>query len=154
MYQLVLVLHSWVRWALLVALLWLLARAVRGWRLGLSWQRLDQRLVSWTLALADVQLLLGLALFVGLSPATRPFFQQGPAAMANPQTAYWVMEHALPMIAAVFLAHVAHVFVRRGDDDRRRYRRAALLFGAVAVIVLFSTPWPFMPQGRPLFRFG
>lgn len=152
MYNFVLFLHSWVRWLFIIALGALVVRSYLGWRRGLPWQPQDRRLLSWVLALADVQLLLGLALFVALSHHTRSFFAQGPAALDDPQTAYWVTEHAIPMIGAVFLAHVGHVLVRRGENPHARYRRAALFFTLVALIVLFSTPWPFQPYGRPWFR--
>lgn len=154
MYSIVLLLHSWVRWLFVLVLGVLLGRAYWGWYRGLPWQPWDRRLLAWVLALADVQLLLGLALFVALSPHTRPFFGQGPAALADPQTAYWVSEHAIPMIVAVFLSHVGHVLVRRGEAPYARYRRAALIFSLVVAIVLLSTPWPFRLYGRPWFRLG
>ena len=154
MYAWVLTVHSWVRWLILLAWLVVMVRSLTAWRQARPWSAQDRRWLSVLLGLADVQLLLGLALLIVLSPTTRRFFQEGAQALADTHVSYWFMEHAVPMIVAVFLMHVGHVFVRRGRSDRSRHLRTLLLFGLAGLIVLASTPWPFSPVGRPWFRLG
>ena len=154
MYVATLILHSWLRWLFIGVLLFVLGRALWAWRRRLPWTTQDRKLLAWLLGLADIQLLLGILLMGFLSPQASRVFREGRDALEDPATAYWVMEHGIPMILAVFLIHVGHVFVRRGQDDLARHRRVLVFFGLAAVIVLTSIPWPFMPYGRPLFRLG
>ncbi len=154
MYFITLTVHSWVRWLLIGVLLVVVGRALWAWRRHLPWTSQDRKMLVWLLGLADIQLLLGILLTAFFSPRTSRLFREGSKALEDAATAYWIMEHAVPMILAVFLIHVGHVFVRRGQNDLTRHRRALLFFGIATIIILTSTPWPFTPYGRPLFRLG
>src|SRR4029079_19179703 len=102
MYTAVLVLHSWLRWAVIVAALLVF---IRGSRLVNSTTRV------FTILL-DVQLLLGLLLYVALSPFTRVAFQDMAAAMRDPGLRFWAVEHLTGMLLAVVAAHVGRARVR------------------------------------------
>ena len=52
------------------------------------------------------------------------------------------------IILAVVFAHLGRP--RRGT--RETSPRALVWFGLSLLAVLLATPWPFMPQGRPWFR--
>jgi hypothetical protein len=152
MYSFVLVVHSWLRWLVLLAALVTLARAYTGRTGHKLWSTADDRsLLLFTVAL-DLQLLFGLILYVGISPITAIAFQNLAAAMRDPSLRFFVVEHAIGMIAAVALAHVGRVRVRKAATADAKHR-TALLFVAIAfVAILISIPWPGMPGGRPLFR--
>ncbi len=153
MYSVVLLLHSWLRWAVLLAGLAVVLRAIAGARGRKPWSAADDRgTLLFTIAV-DVQTLLGLLLYVGISPITAVAFQNLPAAMRNGALRFFVVEHAVGMIIAVALAHVGRVRVRKVQDAYARHR-LALTFTALALVVMaLSIPWPGMPAGRPLFRF-
>ena len=143
MYTVVLVLHSWLRWAVIIAALLVF---IRGSRSVQSTTRLFT-------VLLDVQLLLGLMLYVALSPFTRVAFQNMAVAMRDPGLRYWAVEHLTGMLLAVIAAHVGRVRVRRAADERVAFQRAAIFIGVSLVLILISIPWPGMPNGRPLLRF-
>lgn len=142
MYSLLLIVHSWVRWAVVAAGIVAVARG------GSS----DQSAGKWYTVLLDVQLLIGLLLYFGFSPITGAALENFGAAMRVPQLRYFAVEHVFGMLVAIALAHVGRARVRKAAPERRA-RTAAIFYGLSLVALLASIPWPGMPAGRPLFRF-
>lgn len=152
MYLLALALHSLLRWAVVAAGLIAVGRAVTGARSRRDWTPADETAGRWFVIGLDLQLLLGLGLYLGLSPLTAIAFQDFGAAMANTVLRFWAVEHVFGMVAAVALAHVGRVRLRRAADAARRHRAAAIFFGLALLAVGVTIPWPGMPAARPLFR--
>jgi hypothetical protein len=100
----------------------------------------------------DVQFLVGLILYLWASPFTTAAFLDLGAAMRNAPLRFFVVEHLFGMVAALGLAHVGRVRLRRAADSAQRHKTALIFFGLALVIILVSIPWPGMPAGRPLFR--
>ncbi|MBI3050698.1 MAG: hypothetical protein HYY76_20600 [Acidobacteria bacterium] len=151
MYLLTLALHSLLRWVALVFGALVVGRAFGGARSRRDWTPADDRAGLWLVIVLDVQLLLGLALYLGLSPITRIAFEDFGAAMGNSALRFWAVEHIFGMLLAVALAHVGRVRIRRAAAARR-HRMAVIFFGLALVAVLVTIPWPGMPAARPLFR--
>ena len=152
MYMLVLALHSLLRWVVLAAGLLAFLRALMGLRARRDWTPADGRAGQLFVGMLDLQLLLGLALYLMLSPMTRIAFQDFGAAMGNSVLRFWAVEHIFGMAVAVALAHVGRVRVRRAADSARRHRLAAIFFGLALAAVLATIPWPGTPAARPLIR--
>lgn len=148
MYPWLLVAHAWVRWVVVLAGLVLVARMARG---GSAWTTGDARLSQAFVGALDLQMTLGLLLYVGFSPLTRAAFAHIGAAMHDDVLRFWAVEHVTGMVAAIAIAHVGHARVRRLPLPVRR-RAAWRWFGAALVVVLITIPWPVMPYGRPLLR--
>jgi hypothetical protein len=73
--------------------------------------------------------------------------------MRDARLRFWVMEHTVGMIAAVALAHVGRVMIKkRSDAGSDRHRLAAMFFGGAMLLILLSIPWPWGANPRPLFR--
>jgi hypothetical protein len=152
MYPLTLALHSLLRWVVLAAGVVAVARAIGGVRGRRAWTGTDEKAARWFVGALDAQLLLGLALYLGLSPITAIAFQDFGAAMGNAALRFWAVEHIMGMTIALVLAHVGRVRIRRAADAQRRHRTAAIFFGLALAAVLVTIPWPGMPAARPLFR--
>ncbi len=152
MYTVVLWLHSWVRWVVLVVGVILVVRAWWRWLGRKDWEKIDETLRRVFSGVVDLQLLLGLLLFLGLSPATTALLEKGGQALADPGVRFWTMEHVVPMIVAVILVHVGQMLITRTSDAEARYRWAAIVFGVVMLLILASIPWPISQYSRPLFR--
>jgi len=150
MYSAVLSLHSWLRWAALLAGLIAFGRAlVAGDR---PWTRADERAGLFFSITLDIQILLGAALYFLLSPFTAEALKDFGAAMRVSGLRFWAVEHVLGMLIAVALAHVGRTRIHKTPSDRRRHRLAAIFFGLALVAMVASIPWPGTPNGRPLFR--
>ena len=152
MYPLMLVVHSLLRWVVLAAGLVAFGRAVAGTRGRRAWTAGDDRAGQLFVGTLDLQLLIGIALYLVFSPITRAALQDFGAAMSSPILRFWAVEHILGMVIAVALAHIGRVRIRKTNDPVRRHKLAAIFFGLALVAILATIPWPGMPAGRPLFR--
>ena len=150
MYDVLIALHSVLRWVVLLLGLLAVGRGMAGWS-GRSWTSSDNRAGVLFVGFLDLQLLIGLVLYLFLSPTVRAATVNIGAAMRDPMMRFFLVEHAFGMLLAVTLAHIGRVRIRKATDDRRRHRAAAIFFGLALLIVLLSIPWPGMPAGRPLW---
>ncbi|SRR6266536_298066 len=150
MYSVVLALHSWVRWIALIATIGVTLAAFRG-KVRTDGSVADRWGMFAMMAL-DIQLLLGLLLYLVVSPNMRPILENFGASMKDPALRFWAVEHVASMFAAIALAHVGRVLARKAKtaDDKRR--RLLVCFGLATVLLLVGMPWPGRPGGRPFFR--
>jgi hypothetical protein len=151
-YEIVTWVHSYLRWLILLALVFCSARFIRAWQGKKAFDPQAARLLKSTVGLLDLQLVLGLLLYVWLSPITTLAFADMGQAMRSAALRFFVVEHVLMMVLAIVFAHVTSVRVRRATEDRVRNRRAAIGMSATLALVLVGIPWPFMAYGRPLLR--
>ena len=151
MYLTTVLLHSWLRWAVLIAGLIAVIRGFGGWSGRNRWSRADDRAGLVFVVLLDVQLLIGLLLYFALSPITQTAMQDFGGAMRESVMRYWALEHLFGMVVGWILAHIGRMRVRKAPDVRRP-RTAASWFALALVAVVVSIPWPGMPAARPLFR--
>jgi hypothetical protein len=151
-YTTVLLLHSWVRWIVILAGLLAVGRAYVGWLGGKPWTRADDRVSSIFARVLDVQFLLGLLLYLVLSPITWAAFRDFGGAMANRALRFWAVEHIFGMFIGVALAHGGVARLRKLSPEARRHRVAAVFFTLAMLAILASIPWPGSPAGRPLIR--
>jgi hypothetical protein len=152
MYDFVLLAHSWLRWLVLLAGLAALARAFTGVNTRRPWTPLDDRGGMLFTAALDLQMLLGLVLYAFLSPVTQSAFVDMAAAMRAAPIRFFAVEHPVGMIAAIALAHVGRVRIRKATDSESRHKRALVFFGLALLVLLLSMPWPIGPGARSLFR--
>ena len=150
MYSATLVLHSLLRWVVLAAGLAAAGRGIAGWS-GKPWTAPDNRAGLAFVTALDLQFLLGLLLYVVLSPTVSAGFSNVGAAMKDPALRFFLVEHAAGMIVAIVLAHIGRARTKKAATDGARHRSAAVFFGLALVVILLSIPWPFMPAGRPLW---
>jgi cytochrome bd-type quinol oxidase subunit 2 len=144
MYATVLFLHSLLRWGVLLAAAWATLSAFSGAGSRRTWTR-KARLPGVVLAaVADLQLLLGLSMWLGLSPY---------AITSRPHSHYWTFLHPVLGIAVVALVHVGSAKVKRSLDDAYRWRTASRFFGAALLLAIANTPWPVLGMGRRLLPF-
>jgi hypothetical protein len=152
MYAIVLLIHSWLRWVVVLAGLFAIGSAVSGIAQKRGWGAGDDRAgLFFTIAL-DLQLLLGLVLYFLLSPLTRAAMGDFGAAMGDSLLRFWAVEHVFGMLVGIALAHRGRARARTIQDAAKKHRVAALFYALALIAVLASIPWPGMPAGRPLLR--
>jgi hypothetical protein len=149
MYLGLLLLHSYLRWVVLVVGGVTLVRTSAARNAKLAWASQDDQFSLALATLADVQLLVGL-LLLALSPSTRVAVSDGPFSSAT--LTFFSLVHPVAMLAATAWLHVGRVRLKRSpvDPERHaRWRRTTLSFLALLVLAI---PWPTLIWGRPLFR--
>ena len=152
MYSPLLLLHSWLRWIVLLTGIFALVRAMSGTNGHRAWTAADGKPGLYFIASLDLQLLIGLALYLVFSPTLQVAFSNIGAAMRNPEYRFFVAEHFLGMLVAIGLAHVGRARSKKAQTDAGRFKSAAIFYGLALLIMLGSIPWPGMAAGRPLFR--
>jgi uncharacterized membrane protein len=152
MYTPLLILHSWIRWVVLLLALLAVGRALVGIKTRRPFTPVDDSRGRLFVTALDVQFLVGHIIYLWASPfTTAAFFDMG-AAMRNPPLRFFVVEHVFGMVAALGFAHVGRVRLRRTTDSAQRHKTALIFFGLALALILVSIPWPGMPAGRPLLR--
>jgi len=153
MYSVVLFTHSWLRYLLLGFGIALLALCVRGLRLqGGSWTEKQERIHVLFTAILDVQFLLGLLLYLKLSPITQTALANMGAAMKEPTLRFFGVEHIVTMLIAVIVAHVGRARSKR-KQGKARFKSVLITQAVWLVLTLAAIPWPGLDVGRPYFRF-
>jgi hypothetical protein len=150
MYTTVLVLHSWIRWIALVAGVGVTLAALRGKVQGES--SIADRWAMVAMMALDIQMLIGLILYLGLSPNMQEILNHFGESMRRADTRFWAVEHITAMVAAVALSHVGRVLARKAKDPAAKRTRLLVTFGLATLLMLVGMPWPGRPGGRPLFR--
>lgn len=152
MYQTILVLHSWSRWLVLGFGLVALYRAYVGWLGHRPFTGADNGLGASFVGSIHLQVLLGLALYFGLSPWGLNALKQA-GAMKDPTARFFGVEHLALMLVAAVLAQVGRSLSKKETDSTLKHKKAFLYFAFALLLVLLMIPWGLWNPGRPLFRF-
>ena len=150
MYTTVLTIHSWLRWLALIAAVGATFAAVRGKVQGTD--SLADRWGLFAMMAVDIQMLLGLILYLVVSPNMQEIRAHFGEAMKNAQLRFWAVEHISAMFAALVLIHLGRVLARNARTPVAKRTRLLICFGLATVLMILGTPWPGMPAGRLLFR--
>ena len=105
------------------------------------------------MAALDLQMLLGLLLYLVLSPMMEAIRQNFAGAMQGRVARFWAVEHISMMLLAVILVHVGRVLARKAATPDAKRTRLLVCFGIATLAMITATPWPGMAMARPLFRF-
>jgi hypothetical protein len=152
MYPTVLLLHSWLRWAVILLGLVAAIRAIAGASARRPWLPADDRISKLFMHALDLQMLLGLVLYFFLSPISRAALSDFAGAMRVSAMRFWALEHWIGMIIGIALVHAGIARARRASDGPRKHRILAIVFVLAMIAILASVPWPGTPNGRPLLR--
>lgn len=147
MYQIVLAIHNILRWVVVILAIVALFRAYVGWIGEREYTETDRKFGFFFTVSLDIQLLLGLILYLFLSPITRAAFQDFSTAMTISDIRFFAIEHILMMILAVILVHVGTVVSKRASSDVSKHRREAILYSLATLVVILAIPWwrPLLP---------
>ena len=152
MYSSALWLHSWLRWAVLLAGVVVWFRAISGKTAKRPWTPQDE---LWGLLLTisvDLQFLVGVALYAFFSPIVRQGLRNFSVAMQINVVRFFTIEHVIGMIAGIALVHIARVKIRKAADAERKHRIAMVWYGIALILMIVSIPWPGLPVSRPWVR--
>ena len=152
MYDVLNIAHSWIRWAVLLLGFYAFARSASGRFTQRPWTPVDDAAGRWFVISVDIQVLLGLVLYLFFSSFTMAAWRKMAEAMADDVIRFWAVEHVVGMLAAIAFVHVGRVRVRKTTDSRRKHFLAAIFFGLALVLMLVSIPWPFGSVDRPWIR--
>lgn len=147
MYPIVLAIHNVIRWVILIAGAVAIIRAFMGWFGNRDWIDTDRKAgLLFTISI-DIQVLIGLVLYIFLSPITKAAFRAFGDVMSDAGLRYFTIEHVFYMVLALVFAHLGSILPRQVDSALQKHRRAALWFTLAYLLVLAGIPWmrPLLP---------
>lgn len=147
MLPIVLALHNLLRWIVMLAGVWALFNALRGWLGQRDWTAgdgLPGRIYSISF---DVQFLLGL-FTAAVSPLIAAALRDPAGIMSSDAIRFFAAEHIPLMVLALAAVHMTSVLARRAGSGRARHLRTAVGYGLSLLLVLLATPWwrPLLPR--------
>jgi hypothetical protein len=146
MYSLLLILHSWLRWFALAAVIAVLIRAMRGAASGNAFDKTDEKWIKGAAHLLTAQAMIGIVLYA-VSPYIRSLLSDMSAAMQDRASRLFAVEHAVIMIIVVALSHVGFAVAKKARSDQARHARIAIFYGIALALIGYAIPWV-----RPMFR--
>ena len=147
MYSFVLAVHNILRWVAIILAIVALARAYSGWLGRREWTATDRKIGGFFASAMDLQLLLGLILYIVLSPTTRTAFSNFGAAMRVADVRFFALEHILYMVIAIVCVHIGTAAARKATQAVDKHRQAAIWFSLGGLALLLGMPWfrPWLP---------
>lgn len=140
-YEIVLFLHSWIRWFILVLGIVVIIKAYSGWFGNKPYQKGDNGMSAGFIGLLHLNLLLGLILYFFLSPLTEAAFNDFGAAMKDSSLRFWAVEHILIMVIAVVVAQVGRIKSKRAVSAVAKHKTVAIWYTIAFILILSRIPW-------------
>lgn len=152
MFSVFLILHSCIRWLVLLSLLILLIRSYWAWIHHKAFNRKDNILRLITVSIAHLQLSIGLVLYI-LSPIVRYFYQHFTEAVHITQIRFFGMEHSTMMLLAMTCISIGSIKAKRARLSQDKFKCLAIWYSIALIMIFTSIPWAFSPfTARPYLR--
>lgn len=137
MYQLFDTLHSYNRYLLLAALVFVLFRSYSGWLSNKRYEKPDNIGSAALTGLTHLQLLLGFILYF-ISPFSTQAMADMKSAMKNEWLRYFGVEHITVMILAVICIQVGRTLSKRSINDIDKHKKTAIWVSIALGLILLS----------------
>lgn len=148
MYDILLILHSLLRYALVFAAVFAIYRAFTGWQNKLAYTALDNKASVFLVMFMHTQLVIGFLLYFVFSP-----FASMAMDMKNPIIRFWKVEHIALMILAVVFFQVGRIVSKKAKEDVMKHKKAFIFYTIGFVILMAGIPWPFSKVARAFLPF-
>lgn len=144
MYEILKLIHSLLRWVVLILLLAAIIKSLNGLISKRSFSNSDNKISLFLMISAHTQLVVGILLYF-----ISPFVQFGN--MNDKEIRFFTIEHSFMMIIAIVFITLARILSKKAATDITKFRRL-FIFCLIALIIIFiAIPWPFSPVSRPWF---
>jgi L-asparagine transporter-like permease len=152
MYDILLSLHSILRWVILLLLVLNLIRHFAA--MNRPFNGIDKQLGLWLMIAAHITLLIGLYQWFAGALGFQNIMNNGMATvMKDGGYRFFAVEHTVGMLVAIAFITIARGMYRKELPDSKKHRRCIVFYILSLVIILAFIPWPGMEEiGRPLFR--
>ena len=151
MYEILLILHSWLRWVVLGLGLYAIYANYAGWQAQRSFTASDKKINTMFIGTLHLQLVIGLILY-GISPMMQSIMADFGGSMKVKELRFWSVEHMTGMIIGILIAQIGSIKSKKASSDTSKFRIACVYFGIGLLIILLMIPFGIWNPERPLFR--
>ncbi len=126
-------LHSGLRYVVLILVVAAVIQALLGWLVKKTYTEGNRKLNLFALISAHTQLIIGLVLYF-----LSPLVNFSGAAMKDPTTRYWTVEHITMMIIAIVLITVGYVRSKRVLVPEKKHANIFIFYFLAIIIVVVT----------------
>ncbi|KOY85003.1 hypothetical protein AD998_01555 [bacterium 336/3] len=143
MYDILLIVHSWTRWFILIFAVLAIFKAFSGWMGQKPFTKQDNILGASFVGFIHLQTLLGGLLYFAFSPMGLQAIQSMgmKAVMQSAGTRYWAVEHITVMILAVIVAQTGRSLSKKATTDLAKHKKSAIFYTIALLLILSRIPW-------------
>lgn len=138
--------HSGLRYVVLALLIAAIVQALSKRRSGEAYPE-KNKIALYAFMATHIQLLLGLVLYLWLSPKVR-FDSE---VMADSVGRFYTVEHITGMIIGIALITVGYIKAKRQAGINKGWKTIAVYYGIGLLVILAMIPWPFRELGAGWF---
>lgn len=125
--------HSYNRYLLLIALVFVIYRSFSGWMGKKPFEKADNTASIALLGLTHLQALLGLVMYFFTSAYTT-----GGGSMKDPWVRYFKAEHIAAMLIAVVLVQLGRTLSKKAATDTDKHKKLAI-YTTIAFVIIAGT---------------
>ncbi len=152
MYATILILHSILRWLVLLSLCYAIFRAYKGLNTQSTFTDIDNKVRHWTATIAHTQLTIGMLVYIK-SPIIKYYFSDFKNLINNWNLTFFGLFHFIIMVSAIIIITIGSAKAKRKKTDKEKFRTMLTYFSIGLIIIFIAIPWPFSPlANRPLLR--
>ncbi len=147
MYNAMILLHSYTRWLVVIAMLFATVIACTGLFRQRKWTKWDTYSGLIFTIIITIQFIWGAILYFIPEGIAQAAIRDMSVAMKIRDLRFFSLEHPLQMFIAIFLVHLGQARSRKAEDSRVKFRWAAGTFTIATILIFSAIPW-----WRPLAR--
>jgi hypothetical protein len=142
MYDILVHVHSILRWVVVLSGAFTVVRYSAGLTGGRNFEKIDNVTAAVFIGSLHAQLVLGLILYFISQPWTM-FGGDMKAIMHDSLARFRTVEHVTGMLIAIIIAQVGRTLSKNASEDRVKFRRGLIWMGLAFAILMVTIPWPF-----------
>jgi len=132
--------HSYWAYIVLIILIFAVFNAIIGLNKKKSFTDKDLRIGLFTLIVAHIQLLIGLAWYF-MSPAYKSLKTNGGEIMKDADARFLAVEHPITMILAIVFITIGWSKHKKQTTDSAKFKTFAVYYGIALLLILARIPW-------------
>jgi hypothetical protein len=139
-------LHSFLRWVILLLLLWTIYKSFAD--KNKTFTSSHRKSGLFLMICTDIMLLIGLYQWFTGPWGLKAIQNIGMGMiMKSPVNRFFAIEHFIGMLIATVLIHIGYSVAKKSLPDMVKHKRTLLFYGLALLIILISIPWPFRAVG-------
>jgi len=123
-----------------------------GWKSGLVYSDKDKKLNTYMMLLLHSQLVIGLALYFGVSPMMKDIMANFGGSMKDSAQRFWSVEHMMGMVIGIIVAQIGASKAKKQSTDAQKFKTGFMWFTIAILIIILMIPFGIWNVERPMFR--
>ena len=135
-----LIIHSVLRWVILITLITHLALIYKSYFGNKPFTKFNKIFSHVTVGFVHLQFVIGLYVYF-TSEKINVFLDDVKGSMAISELRFFAVEHSLLMLIAIIIITIGSFKSKRIEDERKKYKTQIIYFTIGLVLILAAIPW-------------